>query len=109
MEKTDDSILQELGIKCELLGHVRISNLSYFGTFAEIMAVRLIKLLQKGRLKANTRYATETVGIIKQWTTITTSQRVRAAKDRSRWNGIASQVMVANDQTRWICRKEEQT
>ena len=42
--RTEDSILQELHIKRELLGHVRKCKQSYsLDTFAEIMAARLQK------------------------------------------------------------------
>ncbi len=44
-KRTNDSILQELGIKRELLGHVHKRKLSYrLGTLTEIMAARLLKL-----------------------------------------------------------------
>ena len=62
-KKTDDSLLQELDINHELLGHVRKRKLSYFGT--PLQRSRLPDNENSSRRvrgrKAKAREATETV------------------------------------------------
>ena len=46
---------------------------------------------------------------IQQWTQLTTSQRVLAAEDRSRWKQLVSQAMHGGQRSDVICRKEEES
>ena len=103
MEKrTDNSILQKLDIKRELLGHVRKRKLSYFGQLCRDHGFHITKTVVEGYvegMRRRRRPRKQYMDNIKQWTKVTTSQCVRAAEDRSRWKQLVSQVMVANDQT----------
>ena len=102
MEKrTDDSILQELDIKRELVGHVRNSKLSYFGHLRRDHGCQLTKTIVEWYVEGRRRRGRprkQYIDYIKQWTQLTTSQCVRAAEDRSRWKQLVSQAMVANGQ-----------
>ena len=109
MEKrTDNSILQELEIKRELLGHVR--KLSYFGHLCRDHGCQITKTVVEGYVEGRRRRGRprkQYIDNIKQWTQLATSQCVRAAEDRSRWKQLVSQAMVADDHTYVICRKED--
>ena len=103
MEKrTDNSILQELEIKRELLGHVRKRKLTYYGHLCRDHGCQLTKTVVEGYVEGRRRRGRprkQYIDNIKQWTQLTTSQCVRAAEDRSRWKQLVSQAMVADDYT----------
>ena len=103
MEKrTDNSILQELEIKRELLGHVRKRKLSYYGHLCRDHGCQITKTVVEGYVEGRRRRGRprkQYIDNIKQWTQLTTSQCVRAAEDRSRWKQLISQAMVADDHT----------
>ena len=103
MEKrTDNSILQELEIKRELLGHVRKRNLTYYGHLCRDHGCQITKTVVEGYVEGRRRRGRprkQYIGNIKHWTQLTTSQCVRAAEDRSRWKQLVSQAMVADDYT----------
>ena len=103
MEKrTDISILQELEIKRELLGHVRKRKLTYYGHLCRDHGCQLTKTVVEGYVEGRRRRGRprkQYIDNIKQWTQLTTSQCVRAAEDRSRWKQLVSQAMVADDYT----------
>ena len=105
IERTDDSILQELDIICESPGHVRKRKRSYFGHLCRARGCQITKTSRRVRGwkdiadaggHANGRPMTCYMDNIKQWPQITISQCVRAAEARSRWKEI---VMLANNQT----------
>ena len=112
MEKrTDNSILQELEIKRELLGHVRQRKLTYYGHLCRDHGCQITKTVVEGYVEGRRRRGRprkQYIDNIKQWTQLTTSQCVRAAEDRSRWKQLVSQAMVADDYKYVICRKEEE-
>ena len=103
MEKrTDNSILQELEIKRELLGHVRKRKLTYYGHLCRDHGCQITKTVVEGYIEGRRRRGRprkQYIDNIKQWTQLTTSQCVRAAEDRSRWKQLVSQAMVADDYT----------
>ena len=103
MEKrTDNSILQELEIKRELLGHVRKRKLSYYGHLCRDHGCQITKTVVEGYVEGRRRRGRprkQYIDNIKQWTQLTTSECVRAAEDRSRWKQLISQAMVADDHT----------
>ena len=103
MEKrTYNSILQELEIKRELLGHVRKRKLTYYGHLCRDHGCQITKTVVEGYVEGRRRRGRprkQYIDNIKQWTQLTTSQCVRAAEDRSRWKQLASQAMVADDYT----------
>ena len=103
MEKrTDNSILQELEIKRELLGHVRKRKLTYYGHLCRDHDCQITKTVVEGYVEGRRRRGRprkQYIDNIKQWTQLTTSQCVRAAEDRSRWKQLVSQAMVADDYT----------
>ena len=88
MEKrTDNSIIQELEIKSELLGHVRKRKLSYFGHLCRDHGCQITKTVLDGYVEGRRRCGRprkQYIDNIKQWTQLTTSHCVRAAEDRSR-------------------------
>ena len=110
MEKrTDNSILQELEIKRELLGHVRKRKLSYYGHLCRDHGCQITKTVVEGYVEGRRRRGRprkQYIDNIKQWTQLTTSQCVRAAEDRSRWKQLISQAMVADDHT-WSAEKKK--
>ena len=110
MEKrTDNSILQELEIKRELLGHVRKRKLTYYGHLCRDHGCQLTKTVVEGYVEGRRRRGRprkQYIDNIKQWTQLTTSQCVRAAEDRSRWKQLVSQAMVADDYT-WSAEKKK--
>ena len=75
MEKrTDNSILQELDIKRELLGHVR--KLSYFGHLCRDHGYQIMKTVVEGYVEGRRRRGRprkQYINNIKQWTQLTTS------------------------------------
>ena len=87
MEKrTDNSILQELEIKRELLGHVRKRKLTYYGHLCRDHGCQITKTVVEGYVEGRRRRGRprkQYIDNIKQWTQLTTSQCVRAAEDRS--------------------------
>ena len=89
MEKrTDNSIIQELEIKRELLGHVRKRKLSYLGHLCRDHGCQITKTVVEGYLegrRSGGRPRKQYIDNIKQWTQLKTSQCVRAAEDRKRW------------------------
>ena len=103
MEKrTDDSILQELAIERELLGHVRKRKLSYFRHLCRDHGCQITETVVEGYVEGKRRRGKprkQPIDDIKQWTQLTASQYVRAAEDRSRWKQLVSQAMVANNHT----------
>ena len=104
MEKrTDISILQELDIKRELIGHVRKRKLSCFGhLLCRDHGCQITKTVVEGYVDGRRRAGRpqkQYIDNIKQWTQLTTSQCVLAAEDRSRWKQLVSQAMVANNHT----------
>ena len=103
MEKrTDYSILQELEIKRELLGHVRKRKLTYYGHLYRDHGCQITKTVVEGYVEGRRRRGRprkQYIDNIKQWTQLATSQCVRAAEDRSRWKQLVSQAMVADDYT----------
>ena len=97
---TDNSTLQELDIKRELLGHFRKRKLSYFGHLCRDHGCQISKTVVEGYVEGRRRRGRprkQYIDNIKQWTQLTTSQWVRAAEDRSRWKQLVSQAMVVND------------
>ena len=84
MEKrTDNSILQELEIKRELLGHVRKRKLSYYGHLCRDHGCQITKTVVEGYVEGRRRRGRprkQYIDNIKQWTQLTTSQCVRAAE-----------------------------
>ena len=110
MEKrTDNSILQELEIKRELLGHVRKRKLSYYGHLCRDHGCQITKTVVEGYVEGRRRRGRprkQYIDNIKQWTQLTTSECVRAAEDRSRWKQLISQAMVADDHT-WSAEKKK--
>ena len=98
MEKiADNTILQELVIKRELLG-----KLSYFGHLCRDHGCQIPKTVVEWYVEGMRRRGRprqQYTDNIKEWTQLTTSQCVRAAEDRSRWNQLVSKVMVANGHT----------
>ena len=112
MEKrTDNSILLELEIKRELLGHVRKRKLTYYGHLCRDHGCQITKTVVEGYVEGRRRRGRprkQYIDNIKQWTQLTTSQCVRAAEDRSRWKQLVSQAMVADDYT-WSAEKKKKT
>ena len=98
MEKrTENSILQELEINRELLGHVR--KLTYL---CRDHGCQITKTVVEGYVEGRRRRGRprkQDIANIKQWTQLTTSQCIRAAEYRSRWKRLISQAMVADDHT----------
>ena len=103
MEKqTDNSILQELEIKRELLGHVRKRKLTYYGHLCRDHGCQITKTVVEGYVEGRRRRGRprkQYIDNIEQWTQLTTSQCVRAAEDRSRWKQLVGQAMVSDDYT----------
>ena len=103
MEKrTDNSFIQELEIKRELLGHVRKRKLSYFGHLCRDNGCQITKTVVEGYVEGRRRRGRprqQYIDNIKQWTQLTTSQCVRAAEYRIRWKQHVSQAMLADDHT----------
>ena len=110
MEKrTDNSVLQELEIKRELLGHVRKRKLTYYGHLCRDHGCQITKTVVEGYVEGRRRRGRprkQYIDNIKQWTQFTTSQCVRAVEDRSRWKQLVSQAMVADDYT-WSAEKKK--
>ena len=111
MEKrTDNSILQELEIKRDLLGHVRKRKLSYFGYLCRDNGCQITKTVVEGNVRGRRRSGRPRkhyIDNIKQCTQLSTPHCVRAAEDRSRWRKKTRQSSDGAQRSHMICRKEE--
>ena len=90
-KRTDNSIIQELEIKRELLGHDHDHG-------CQMIRKTVVEGYVEGRRRCG-RPRKQYIDNIKRWTQLTTSQCVLAAVDRSCWKQLVSQATVADDHT----------
>ena len=111
MEKrTDNSILQELEIKRELLGHVRKRKLSYYGHLCRDHGCQITKTVVEGYVEGRRRRGRPRRTIHRQHQTVDTINdiTVRTGCRRSQPLETAHQSSDGGRRSYVICRKEEE-
>jgi hypothetical protein len=89
--RTNESVLEEMGLKRELLGKVRRVKLQYFGHVARGSAGELSQMVMEGTMEG-TRYQgaprMQWIDNIKAWTGHTIHECKTMAQDREQWRKI---------------------
>ena len=109
-ERTDNSILQELEIKRELLGHVRKRKLTYYGHLCRDHGCQITKTAVEGYVERRRRRGRPRKQYNRQHQTVDTSNdiTVRTGCRRSQPLETARRSSDGGRRLYVICRKEEE-
>ena len=106
-ERTDNSILQELDIKCELLGHVRKRKLSYFGHLCREHGCQITKTIVEGYMEGRRRRGRPQKQYYRQHQTVDTINDVTVRTGCRSSQPLEKTRQSSDGGQHMICQKEE--